>query len=146
MWVWLKIKKVIGLLIYQGCRKVFRLINVLAGKLDWLEPNDVLPCEVLSSFTLSPSLWFILPFFFQRDSKVEPIVENGNSFPEPKTVPAENGSLTETQDSDAVSGGFCAVSVYDQWVAPPVSGPRPKARYEVVSSTRFFHFSKLFPL
>jgi hypothetical protein len=68
----------------------------------------------------------------QHNAKVEPIIENGNRFPEPKTIPAENGNLPETQDSDAVSEGFGAVNVYDQWVPPPVSGPRPKARYEVV--------------
>ncbi|KAI5658783.1 hypothetical protein M9H77_27576 [Catharanthus roseus] len=91
-----------------------------------LEEEDPGWYSRVSNFTPEP----VVDVEINRDSKVEPIVENGNSFPEPKTVPAENGSLTETQDSDAVSGGFCAVSVYDQWVAPPVSGPRPKARYE----------------
>ncbi|GFY91934.1 acyl-CoA binding protein 4 [Actinidia rufa] len=61
---------------------------------------------------------------------VEPVTENGNTFPETKTIPIENGSLLETQDKDVVSDGLGSVNVYDQWVGPPVSGPRPKARYE----------------
>jgi len=28
--------------------------------------------------------------------------------------------------------GFSSVGVYDQWIAPPVSGQSPKARYEVL--------------
>lgn len=79
---------------------------------------------------------FLLP---QHNTKVEQIIENGNSCPQPKEIHDENGSLPETQDSDAVSEGFGAVSVYDQWVAPPVSGPRPKARYEVVQVTKFYN-------
>lgn len=55
---------------------------------------------------------------------------NGNSF-ETKTIPTENGNLTETQDKDVVLEGLGSVTVYDQWVAPPISGQRPKARYEV---------------
>ncbi|GFZ02978.1 acyl-CoA binding protein 4 [Actinidia rufa] len=62
--------------------------------------------------------------------KVEPVTENGNTFPETKTIPIENGSLLKTQDKDIVSDGLGSVNVYDQWVGPPVSGPRPKARYE----------------
>ena len=64
---------------------------------------------------------------------VEPVTENGNTFPETKTIPIENGSLLETQDKDVVSDGLGSVNVYDQWVGPPVSGPRPKARYEVLA-------------
>ncbi|CAI9764772.1 unnamed protein product [Fraxinus pennsylvanica] len=63
-------------------------------------------------------------------SKVETVTENENSFPETKTIPAENGYISETQDKDVVSEGLGVVSVYDQWVAPPVSGTRPKGRYE----------------
>ncbi|XP_019187821.1 PREDICTED: acyl-CoA-binding domain-containing protein 4-like isoform X2 [Ipomoea nil] len=69
-----------------------------------------------------------------HNPKFEPVVGNGNgngnTFPETKTVPAENGNMSETQDKDVVSEGSSAVSVYDQWVAPLVSGPRPKPRYE----------------
>ncbi|KAK3041978.1 hypothetical protein RJ639_002286 [Escallonia herrerae] len=62
--------------------------------------------------------------------KVELVRENGNSSPETKTIPTENGSLSETHDKDVVMEGLSSVGVYDQWVAPPISGPRPKARYE----------------
>ncbi|XP_031103395.1 acyl-CoA-binding domain-containing protein 4-like [Ipomoea triloba] len=66
-----------------------------------------------------------------HNPNVEPVGNgNGNTFPETKTVPAENGNMSETQDKDVVSEGSSAVSVYDQWVAPLVSGPRPKPRYE----------------
>ncbi|KAM3290624.1 Acyl-CoA-binding domain-containing protein 4 [Capsicum chinense] len=60
----------------------------------------------------------------------EPVTENGNVLPEIKTIPAENGNLSEPQDKDVVSEGVGAVGGYDQWVSPPISGPRPKARYE----------------
>lgn len=56
--------------------------------------------------------------------------DKGNIFTESKTIPTENGSLSETQDKDVVSEGLGVVSVYDQWVAPPISSSRPKARYE----------------
>lgn len=64
------------------------------------------------------------------DSKTEAVKENGNSFPETKTISTENGNLMETQDKDVVSEGLGSVVVYDQWIAPPISGQRPKARYE----------------
>ncbi|KAL4351498.1 hypothetical protein GQ457_06G020870 [Hibiscus cannabinus] len=65
-----------------------------------------------------------------NNSNVEPIIENGNSFVETKTVSAENGSLMEPQDKDVVSEGLGSVVIYDQWVSPPITGQRPKARYE----------------
>ncbi|KAM5561212.1 acyl-CoA-binding domain-containing protein 4 [Rosa sericea] len=65
-----------------------------------------------------------------QNSKVGPVVENGNSYPETKTISTENGSIQEAQDKDVVSEGIGSVGVYDQWIAPPVSGQRPKARYE----------------
>lgn len=65
-----------------------------------------------------------------HDSKTEAVKENGNSFPETKTISTENGNLMETQDKDVVSEGLGSVVVYDQWIAPPISGQRPKARYE----------------
>lgn len=65
-----------------------------------------------------------------HDSKTEAVKENGNSFPETKTVSTENGNLMETQDKDVVSEDLGSVVVYDQWIAPPISGQRPKARYE----------------
>ncbi|XP_048601675.1 acyl-CoA-binding domain-containing protein 4 isoform X2 [Brassica napus] len=60
----------------------------------------------------------------------EPVVENGNSFSETKTIPAENGHLAETQDKDVVSEDPNTVFVYNQWTAPQTSGQRPKPRYE----------------
>nr|XP_009802411.1 PREDICTED: acyl-CoA-binding domain-containing protein 4-like isoform X2 [Nicotiana sylvestris] len=65
-----------------------------------------------------------------HNPKAESIIENGNTFPETKTIPIENGNLSDAWDKDAVSESFGAVSVYDQWVSPPVSTPRLKARYE----------------
>lgn len=59
-------------------------------------------------------------------------MENGTSSPETKTISTENGSLMETQDKDVVSEGLGSVAVYDQWIAPPISGQLPKARYEVL--------------
>uniref|UniRef100_A0A0D3B9S9 ACB domain-containing protein n=1 Tax=Brassica oleracea var. oleracea TaxID=109376 RepID=A0A0D3B9S9_BRAOL len=65
-----------------------------------------------------------------NQTKDEPVVENGNSLSETKTVSAENGRLSETQDKDVVSEDPNTVSVYNQWTAPQTSGQRPKARYE----------------
>ncbi|CAG7882077.1 unnamed protein product, partial [Brassica rapa] len=65
-----------------------------------------------------------------NQTKDEPVVENGNSLSETKTVSAENGRLSETQDKDVVSEVTNSVSVYNQWTAPQTSGQRPKARYE----------------
>ncbi|CAA7015843.1 unnamed protein product [Microthlaspi erraticum] len=63
-------------------------------------------------------------------TKDEPVVENGNSFGETKTISTENGRLSETQDKDVVSEDPSTVSVYNQWTEPQTSGQRPKARYE----------------
>ncbi|KAK8573501.1 hypothetical protein V6N13_009591 [Hibiscus sabdariffa] len=65
-----------------------------------------------------------------NNSNVEPIIENGNSFAETKTVSAENGTLMEAQDKDVVSEGLGSVVIYDQWVSPPITGQRPRTRYE----------------
>ncbi|XP_050223805.1 acyl-CoA-binding domain-containing protein 4 [Mercurialis annua] len=65
-----------------------------------------------------------------HNPKVESVIENGNSYPETKTVSSEKGSVIETQDKDVVSEGLGSIAVYDQWIAPPISGQRPKARYE----------------
>ncbi|XP_043709795.1 acyl-CoA-binding domain-containing protein 4-like isoform X2 [Telopea speciosissima] len=64
-----------------------------------------------------------------NNPKSESVTQNGNSFPEPKTIFTENGSI-ETQDKDVVLEGLGSVGVYDQWVQPSISGQRPKARYE----------------
>lgn len=69
---------------------------------------------------------------WQHNSNVEPVIENGNSYPETKTISTQNGSEVGTEDKDIVLEGFSSVGVYDQWIAPPVSGQSPKARYEVL--------------
>ena len=68
----------------------------------------------------------------QHNPKVESVVDNGNSYPETKTISTENGSVMETQDKDVVSEGLGLIAVYDQWIAPPISGQCPKSRYEVL--------------
>lgn len=40
--------------------------------------------------------------------------------------------VNEIEDKDIVSDGPCSIALYDQWVTPPVLGPRPRARYEVL--------------
>ncbi|XP_022965617.1 acyl-CoA-binding domain-containing protein 4-like isoform X2 [Cucurbita maxima] len=72
----------------------------------------------------------VLDVQINNDSKAEPIIVNGNSIPETKTISTENGSLPESQDKDVLVEGLGSIVVYDQWVSPPVSGLRPKARYE----------------
>ncbi|KAG8363835.1 hypothetical protein BUALT_Bualt19G0063500 [Buddleja alternifolia] len=62
--------------------------------------------------------------------EVVAVSENGSIFPETKNILTENGNNSETQDKDIVSEGLGVVSVYDQWVAPTVSGTHPKGRYE----------------
>lgn len=58
------------------------------------------------------------------------LTQNGDSLPEPKTITTENGMSLETQDKDVLLEGIGSVDVYDQWVAPVLSGQRPKSRYE----------------
>ncbi|XP_073310986.1 acyl-CoA-binding domain-containing protein 4-like [Primulina huaijiensis] len=75
--------------------------------------------------------------------KVAAVSENGNISPETKTIPTDNGSLSENKDKDIVSEGPGVVCVYDKWVAPPVSGTRPKGRYEhgaAVIGDKFYIF------
>ncbi|KAM3704829.1 hypothetical protein ACJW31_03G035600 [Castanea mollissima] len=91
-----------------------------------LEEDDPSWYSRASNFVAEP----VVDVQMNHNSKVEPVVENGNSFPETKTISTENGSLTETQDKDIVVEGLGSVAVYDQWIAPPISGQRPKARYE----------------
>ncbi|EYU28972.1 hypothetical protein MIMGU_mgv1a003858mg [Erythranthe guttata] len=69
-------------------------------------------------------------WFMHNNPEVAPVSENGKIHVEAKSTPTENGNLSETQDKDVVSEGLGIVSVYDQWIAPPISGTRPKARYE----------------
>ena len=77
-------------------------------------------------------LSFLVHSSLQQRAKDEPVVENGSTFSETKTISTENGRLAETQDKDVVSEDSNTVSVYNQWTAPQTSGQRPKARYEVI--------------
>ncbi|KAL7084001.1 hypothetical protein ACP275_14G198300 [Erythranthe tilingii] len=72
----------------------------------------------------------VLDVQINNNPEVAPVSENGKIHVEAKSTPTENGNLSETQDKDVVSEGLGTVSVYDQWIAPPISGTRPKARYE----------------
>lgn len=88
---------------------------------------------VLNSFHAILSLNFsLLILVAQHKTEVAAASDNGHVAVEAKTIPTENGTLSETQDKDVVSEGHGVVNVYDQWVSPPVSGTRPKARYEVL--------------
>lgn len=80
----------------------------------------------------------------QHNSRVEPVVENGNSYPETKTISTENGSQVGTKDKDVVMDGFGSIGVYDQWTAPPVSGQRPKPRYEVFACVKYKYSKSIF--
>ncbi|KAK6143923.1 hypothetical protein DH2020_024271 [Rehmannia glutinosa] len=91
-----------------------------------LEEEDPGWYSRVSDFVAEP----VLDVEMNHNPEVVAVSENGNNFLEAKTIPTENGSLSETQDKDVVSEGLGVVSVYDQWVGPPISGPRPKARYE----------------
>lgn len=92
-------------------------------------------CPLVLHFFLinffSPNLVLTKYCLLQHYSKDEPIIKNGNSFPETKTISTENGTLVETQDKDVVSEDVGTVAVYDQWIAPSITGQPPKARYEV---------------
>ncbi|KAK8633262.1 hypothetical protein V6N13_014108 [Hibiscus sabdariffa] len=67
------------------------------------------------------------PGWYSRASSsvLEPVVDV-----QMNTVSAENGSLMDTQDKDVVLEGLGSVDIYDLWVSPPISGQRPKARYQ----------------
>lgn len=70
-------------------------------------------------------------------------MQNGNAHPETKTnpetktIPIENGSMLQSQDKGVTLDCLASISLYDQWVGPPVNGPRPKARYEVLPCFQF---------
>ncbi|KAG1371231.1 hypothetical protein COCNU_16G003250 [Cocos nucifera] len=55
---------------------------------------------------------------------------NGNSSPKPKTMSPEIGDMSETQEKGIIMEGLGSVAMYDQWVAPPLSGRRPKPRHQ----------------
>ncbi|KAJ0960137.1 hypothetical protein J5N97_002056 [Dioscorea zingiberensis] len=66
----------------------------------------------------------------QSESTITSATPNGNSFSEPKNISLENGNMAETQDKNIIMEGLSSIGIYDQWVAPTVSGSRPKPRYE----------------
>ncbi|KAE8728476.1 Acyl-CoA-binding domain-containing protein 4 [Hibiscus syriacus] len=78
-----------------------------------------------------------------HNSSVEPIIENGNSFAETTEITVESEGLMETQDKDVLSEGLGSVVVYDQWISPPITGQRPKGRFEhaaaVVEDKMYIH-------
>ncbi|XP_042517734.1 acyl-CoA-binding domain-containing protein 4-like [Macadamia integrifolia] len=80
-------------------------------------------------FVIEPIVDVEMNVISLENPKSESVTQNGNSFPEPKAIITENGSM-ETQDKDVVLEGLGSVGVYDQWVQPSISGQRPKARYE----------------
>ncbi|KAK4796295.1 hypothetical protein SAY86_028621 [Trapa natans] len=63
-------------------------------------------------------------------SDIKPVVENGHSISETKTISTENAMTDEIEDKDIISDGPGSIALYDQWVAPTLSGLRPKGRYE----------------
>uniref|UniRef100_A0A7N0U6P7 ACB domain-containing protein n=1 Tax=Kalanchoe fedtschenkoi TaxID=63787 RepID=A0A7N0U6P7_KALFE len=65
-----------------------------------------------------------------HNSITQPGAENGNGIPETKAISSEYGNQLETQDKDVVSEGLGSVGAYDEWITPPISGPRPRSRYE----------------
>ncbi|KAJ4846293.1 acyl-CoA-binding domain-containing protein 4 [Turnera subulata] len=91
-----------------------------------LEEDDPSWYSRASNYVSEP----VVDMQMNHNSKEESINGNGNSLPETKTVASENGSLVETQDKDVVSEDVSSIAVYDQWTAPPISGQRPRARYE----------------
>lgn len=52
-------------------------------------------------------------------------------------ISTENGTQVGSQDKDIVVEDNSSVGVYDQWIAPLVSGHRPRARYEVLAHARY---------
>ncbi|KAK4491096.1 hypothetical protein RD792_001818 [Penstemon davidsonii] len=91
-----------------------------------LEEEDPGWYSRVSNFVAEP----VVDVEMNHNPKTVEVSENGNLLPETKTIPTENGKVLEAQDKDDVSEGVGVVGVYDQWVTPPVSGTRPKARYE----------------
>eukprot|EP00268_Persea_americana_P068057 TRINITY_DN942_c0_g2_i2.p1 TRINITY_DN942_c0_g2~~TRINITY_DN942_c0_g2_i2.p1 ORF type:complete len:673 (+),score=140.83 TRINITY_DN942_c0_g2_i2:150-2168(+) len=65
-----------------------------------------------------------------NNPKTKSVTPNGHSSPKQRIVSPKNGSVLEPHDKDVVSDCLVSVDVYDQWVAPSVSGQPPRARYE----------------
>lgn len=70
-------------------------------------------------------------FFSLNKPKVDLGTADGDSHPEPVIIPTENGNTLDTPPIDVPSGGLGEINIYDQWIAPEVSGKPPKSRYEV---------------
>nr|XP_043621055.1 acyl-CoA-binding domain-containing protein 4 [Erigeron canadensis] len=88
-----------------------------------LEEEDPGWYSRVSNFTPDP----IVDVEMNHNQKTELPTKNEVTLPETKIIPTENGNSV---DKDVVVEGLGSVGVYDQWVAPTVSGPRPKPRYE----------------
>ncbi|KAK9084194.1 hypothetical protein Scep_030665 [Stephania cephalantha] len=91
-----------------------------------LEEEDPAWYSRVPEFVIEP----VVDVEMNDNQKVDSVASNGNYYPETKTIPVENGSVLETQDKDVVLEGLGSVGVYDQWIAPSISGQRPKPRYE----------------
>ncbi|KVI10952.1 acyl-CoA-binding domain-containing protein 4-like isoform X1 [Cynara cardunculus var. scolymus] len=91
-----------------------------------LEEEDPGWYSRISNFISEP----VVDVEMNHNSKMGLPTKGEVALPETKTIPSENGNSGETQDKDVMVEGLGSVGVYDQWVAPPVSGPRPKPRYE----------------
>ncbi|KAI3770679.1 hypothetical protein L6452_01820 [Arctium lappa] len=91
-----------------------------------LEEEDPGWYSRISNFISEP----VLDVEMNHNSKAGLPTKSEVALPETKTIPSENGNSGETQDKDVMVEGLGSVVVYDQWVAPLVSGPRPKPRYE----------------
>ncbi|KAI3503906.1 hypothetical protein L1887_32388 [Cichorium endivia] len=71
-----------------------------------------------------------LTFGFLQNPKTDLPSKNEVTLHETNKIPTENGNSMETHDKDIMVEGLGLVGVYDQWVDPPVSGQRPKPRFE----------------
>ncbi|XP_074583445.1 acyl-CoA-binding domain-containing protein 6-like isoform X2 [Curcuma longa] len=67
--------------------------------------------------------------FPKLESASQSTSEIGDSLPEIKTISSENGLPLDMEDKDVIKEGLDSVGIYDQWVAPPISGQHPKPRY-----------------
>ncbi|KAK4768371.1 hypothetical protein SAY87_003512 [Trapa incisa] len=62
--------------------------------------------------------------------KSEPFIENGERIAQEKIISSEIEIMDKTQDKDVISEGPSSIAIYNQWVAPPMQGACPRARYE----------------
>lgn len=91
-----------------------------------LEEEDPGWYSRVSNFTSDP----VVDVEMNHNHKTELTTKSEITILEMKTIPTENGNTAETQDKDVMVEELGSVGVYDQWVNPPVSGQRPKPRYE----------------